>query len=83
MKSNKLLLTKNWKEIEEAKNLGISSADPIKITTNILFWKKDVKRVILDEDRMVMEFNDDTVYEFQYDEKIWKDLEKYFVNKDK
>lgn len=78
MKSDKLILTQNYAEIKEAEKLGIQPPAENKIHTKILFYKRDVKRVMVStEGTLVLEFQDGDLHELEYSEKMWKELERY------
>lgn len=79
MLSAKLLITQNWEERMSAEKLGMTMPPPNQIKTKILFYKADVKRVQLDEDGdMIIVMKDDSYHEFEYEEKMWKELEVFF-----
>lgn len=79
MLTQKLLITKNWKERHDAEKMGMSIPDAQQIRTKMLFWKSDVKRASIDEEgNIILVFDDDQYHEIEYEEKIWKELEKYF-----
>lgn len=81
MISEKMLLTTNWEERNTAEKLGIDTPARITKKSKVLFWKKDVKRVMIDiDDSIIVITNNDEWMELEYDEKIWKQLEKYFKN---
>lgn len=82
MKSNRLLLTDNWKEIEQAKELGIKIPDAKQRFTKILFRRDDVKRAVIDGDKIIIEFYDEDTYEIGHEDKLWKELEEYFTKDD-
>lgn len=79
MVSKNLLITKNYQAIEQAKQLGMPEPEIDQSTTEILFWKRDIKRVVLDGDKMMISFEDDDAYAFEYDEEMWAELKEYFI----
>lgn len=79
MKTESLLVTTNWEERQYAEKMGIKIPDPVYNKTKLLFWKGDIKRAMVDEDKIVLEFHDEEMYLVQYDDKTWKELEKYFT----
>lgn len=83
MKSEQLILTKNFDEIQEAKKLGIKLPEEQKMHTRILFWKRDIRKVLISsEGTLVIEFNNDDVHELEYSENMWKELERFFRDND-
>lgn len=80
MKTEKLLITQNWQERHDAEKIGMEIPKAKQIKTKMLFWKRDVKRVSIDEDMsIIIVFNDDQYHEVEFEEKMWKELEEYFV----
>lgn len=84
MKTEKLLTVANWKEIQEAKDLGMKNIpEPQYNKTKFLFWKKDIKNAMIEGNVIVVEFNDESAFSFEYDERMWKQLEKFFSSDEK
>lgn len=81
----KLLLTSNWKEIQQAEKLGLDAPEPITRKADMLFWKSDLKKVILDpaDGSILIEFADGATHELEFDKKIWDELKVYFKENDK
>lgn len=80
MYSEKLLITENYKEIEQAKSLGMPEPEEKQNTTKILFWKSDVKRAVINDDKIMVSFQDDDAYAFEYDAVMWEELKEYFID---
>lgn len=79
MISSKLLMTQNYKEIEQARELGIKVPDPRQTYSKFLFRKEDVKRAVVDDDKIMLDFYDDESYSIGFDEKLWNELEDFFT----
>lgn len=82
MKSTGLLITKNFQDIDNAKNLGIPSPEPQYAKTSFLFRKSDVKNVAIDGNKLIVDFYNEETYMFEYDQIMWDELEKYFTAND-
>lgn len=82
MKSTGLLITKNFQDIENAKNLGMKSPEPQYVKTSFLFRKQDVKNVAIDGDHLIVDFYNEETYMFEFDQIMWDELEEYFTEND-
>ena len=78
MVSTKRIIITNGAELEQAEKLGLTA--PIEKTkTKVLFWKKDVMRVMVtNEGNILIVTRDDDWIELEYEEKMWRELESYF-----
>lgn len=80
MKTEKLMMVVNFKERQEAQDLGLKTIpEPQYKHTKFLFWKEDVKRVVVDGEAIIIDFYDEETVSLEYEEKTWKQLEKYFT----
>ncbi len=84
MKTEKMLLQKNWKEQAEASKLGLESPDPIFKKSRFLFYLEDVKTAFIDQDGLiVLNMYDDSTYPIEYEKSIWDSIEKFFEDSEK
>lgn len=84
MKTDKLVIVENWEQRHEAETLGMAMPEAIKRTTKFLFWKEDVKRANINEEgNIVLVMKDNDCMEVEYDDKMWKELERYFIKEEK
>lgn len=82
MVASTLLITENYREIEQARELGIKLPKPQQTMTKLLFRKSDVKKAIIDGDKMVLDFYDEESYSLEFDKELWGKLEEYFTDND-
>lgn len=81
MVSSKMIIIKNWEERSQAEKLGFDVPAAQEIKTKVLFWKKDVMRAHINpEGNIVIATRDDDFIELEYDDKTWKEMERYFKN---
>lgn len=80
MFTKNLLVTQNWSEIKQAENLGMEAPKAITKKTEMLFWKRDVKKALLDgvDGNILIEFNDESSHEIEFDQKLWNELKAFF-----
>lgn len=79
MVSTKRIITTNGGELEQAEKLGMPAPIRKEARTKVLFWKKDVMRVMVtNEGNILVVTRDDDWIELEYDDKTWRELENYF-----
>lgn len=79
MKTDKLLLIKNWEAIEQARKLDVPIPQEEIIKSKLLFWKNDVKVASVGiEGSIIMELNNGDFYAIEYTDKLWNELQDYF-----
>ena len=79
MVSTKRIITTNGAELAQAEKLGLTEPKREETRTKVLFWKKDVMRVMVtNEGNILVVTRDDDWIELEYEEKMWKELESYF-----
>lgn len=78
MYSDKLLLTQNYLEIEQANKLGIPPPDPKHTFSEFLFRAVDVKRAVVDDKKILLDFYDGESYSIGFDQEVWDKLELNF-----
>ena len=78
MVSEKLLLTQNYKEIEQARGLNIPLPEARQTFSKFLFRARDVKRAVVDDDKIMLDFYDEESYSLGFDQDVWDKLEENF-----
>lgn len=78
MYSDKLLLTQNYQAIEQATKLGIPAPEAEQTHTKFLFRAVDVKRAVVDADKILLDFYDGESYSIGFDQEVWDKLEFNF-----
>ena len=79
MVSSKRIITTNGVELAQAEKLGLPEPKREETRTKVLFWKKDVMRVMItNEGNILVVTRDDDWIELEYEEKMWRELENYF-----
>ena len=70
--------------MEQAENLNMPKVRPEHILTKMLFYSNDVVRAWVNEEgNIIITTADESYYAMEYEEKIWKKLEKCFERTEK
>lgn len=78
MHSDKLLLTQNYQAIEQATKLGIPPPEAEQTFTKFLFRCQDIKRAVVDGNKIILDFYDGEGYSIGFEQEVWDKLEFNF-----
>lgn len=82
MFTEKLLLTQNYQAIETANKLGIPPPEAEQTFTRFLFRAQDIKRAVVDGDKIILDFYDGEGYSIGFEQEVWDKLEFNFEEED-
>lgn len=75
-------MTQNYLEIEQANKLGIPPPDAKQTHAKFLFRAQDIKRAVVDENKIMLDFYDGESYSIGFEQEVWDKLEFNFEEED-